>query len=84
MDNTLVWTDVSYRLMGVIFHTGDTPDCGHYVAVSRHDDSFFLYNDGVLGALESTFLQSTMHLPGLAVDFHAAALLYETAVADDL
>ena len=46
----LEFADETYKLRAVVSHLGQSPDHGHYVAVTRHDASngaWWLYNDAL-------------------------------------
>eukprot|EP00973_Karenia_brevis_P005212 715800-Karenia_brevis.AAC.1 len=48
IDETVSLCSTRFALQGIVFHHGDSPTSGHYVAVAKHGNSnepFFVYND---------------------------------------
>lgn len=81
LDDSFSLQGVTYQLQAAVFHNGDSPERGHYVAAARHGSGatpFFVYNDRLRKALPGP-LTSTMELPGtwLEMTFYASLLLYE-------
>ena len=84
LNSSIIVAGVTYHLHGIIYHNGDSPKSGHYVAAARHNtasDSFMVYNDAHRQGVPVTTLASTMPLPGSwkCTLFHATTLLYERA-----
>ena len=44
-DDLIEYQDHHYRLCGTVIRFGPSPDRGHYVAVVKHNDSWWLYDD---------------------------------------
>ncbi len=79
---TLTVGAATYKLHGVIYHKGETPAAGHYLAVVRHgaaEEPFFLYNDSRILAVARNRLRCDAQLPGAfgLEPFSATGLLYE-------
>ena len=81
LDDSFSLQGVTYQLQAAVFHHGDSPERGHYVAAARHGSGatpFFVYNDQLRKALPGP-LTITMELPGIwsEMTFYASLLLYE-------
>ena len=44
-DETIEHRDYHYKVFGIAIHFGDSPNAGHYVAVVKHGDKWWLYDD---------------------------------------
>ena len=79
---TIKVANVTYTLKGLVYHSGESPQAGHYVTVARHGgtvEPFFLYNDACRRGIAQSALACTMTLPGSVntAQFHVTAFLYE-------
>ena len=83
LDDSFSLQGVTYQLQAAVFHNGDSPERGHYVAAARHGSGatpFFVYNDQLRKALPGP-LTLTMELPVPGtlseMTFYVSLLLYE-------
>ena len=84
LDERVTVGSATYNLLGVVYHQGQTPTSGHYVAVVRHgvaEEPFYLYNDSRLLAVAPNDLRCDAQLRGAfgLEPFSATALVYERA-----
>ena len=80
LESTFNLLDVAFALKGIIYHQGDSPAAGHYVAAAHHGGHIFVYNDAHWQEIPAKALASDTWLPGSIATvtmFHATALLYE-------
>ena len=54
-DETIEYKNLHYGLCGTVIHFGQTLNAGHYVAVVKHGDKWWLYDDTV--CCEATYEQ---------------------------
>ena len=78
LDRSFILHGNSYALKGVVYHYGNRPDAGHYVAAARHMSGFFLYDDTRRQEIPIDSIRSdTQFADSAGTIFHATALLYE-------
>ena len=83
LDERITVCTKCYWLKGIVYHYGDSPIAGHYVAVTRHGNDpepFVVYNDAHRQIVPRAQIACSAKLPGSweTCIFHAAVLLYET------
>ena len=80
LDPVIKILDTPYKLCGIVYHTGNSPTGGHYVAAVLHAEDperFFLYNDSDCQIRSRDRLTSSAKLTDCDDIFVPTALLYE-------